>query len=195
MPPPSSGHAGGFDGGGSSSSRSKFSSWQCHTPISTPKLLMIALRSCDVRLVGRRTFGTHRPQPWLQHLIHRLRPGEHGRVDQVARWVVLILVWPKRRPIISSDAPPETSRDAKAWRRYGRRRGCGRRGCGRRSLSRLLHLRSEPLQVADRLDGHITGEEKRAALRHGMPPQPDQVELLVLKFECRGELAKRLCQG
>lgn len=79
---------------------------------------MIALQSSDVRPGAGGFALPHHPQPWLQHLTHGVDPGSQGGVDQVG--VALRradLGVAQEAAIISREAPPETSSEAKVCRR------------------------------------------------------------------------------
>ena len=114
----------------------------------------------------------HHSEPRLQHLTHRIDPCPQRCIDQV-------------RIALGGADLGVAEEAANHFQRCAARDQQGREGVAQvvdadvGDLRDLLHLWPEALGIADRLVGHVAGEEEGTALRHDLPPQPDQGHCLV----------------
>lgn len=114
----------------------------------------------------------YNPQPRLQHLPHCVHPGPQGRVDQVGI--------PLGGPDLGvAQQPPNHFQRGST----GHQQGCkGMAQIVDTDVSYIglnAHAFPEPLEIDHRLGRDIAGEEKGAALRHGIVAQPDQRDSLI----------------
>ena len=114
----------------------------------------------------------HHPQPWLQHLAHRVYPGTQRRVDQVG------VALGGADLCVAEQPPDHFQRGAPG----DQQRGEGVAQIVNADVGYVnlhAHPFPEPFKIDHRLTRDIAGEEKRTALGHGVTAQTDQGDGLV----------------